>query len=193
MGKDVKWQSVKIDFPKKLYFYAVWIKGDSLIPFFTNVLYKDLPTLKRKAKKLVKDYQKKLEGLKTVFNTILIIPVNYEKDHPLKKSLWQGSVVEFDEGQRLQQFIQAIDKPSLYYLCITPFIEGKESKSAEIKFGTPFPFLKSQEDEIDELMKASDFPVTPKAKNCAIYTFGKAYGYDLEIGEKIDKQDKILN
>ena len=58
MGRKIKWQSVKINFPKKLFFYAVWIRGDTLMPYYTNVLHKSFSAMVKDAKKTVKYYKK---------------------------------------------------------------------------------------------------------------------------------------
>ena len=192
MESGPSWQSIKINFPKKLYLYAVWIKGRSLIPYFTNVLHKSFSAMIKNAVKQVQYYADNVEGAEYVSRVILAMPLDYVKDYPLKKSFWEYEPqIKLDESKRLLEFIYAVDKPELYYTCATPSVEIDKGKITELKFGAAFPILKSREEDIDNLMRASNFPVTPEAKNCAIYRIGKVYGYDLEEGKKIKRKNII--
>ncbi|MBN1169245.1 hypothetical protein JXA63_05135 [Candidatus Woesebacteria bacterium] len=191
MGNKIKWQSVTVKFPKKLYLYAIWTKSESLMIYTTNVLHKSFAEMLKDAKKTVKYYQENSTNEETVISAILVMPVSFVKNYPLKKSLWREPKLRLDKFDRLLEFIKAIEKPHFYHLCVTPsFGEIKKGKKRVISFGAPFPIHKSSEKNIDDLMKASDFPVTPEAKNCAIYKFDRVYGYDLESGEIVDREVK---
>ncbi|MBN1169153.1 hypothetical protein JXA63_04655 [Candidatus Woesebacteria bacterium] len=194
----IKWQSVKIKYPKKLYLYAVWTKNESLMPYFMSVLHKSYISMIKDAEEKIDYYAKNLEDIEYVSSAILVITLSYVKDHPLKKSFWKADPeVKFDLFKRLLQFIYAIDKPDLYNVCVTPFFYGEKDKAPELKFGAAFAYLRSHEREIDTIMKASNFPVTPKAKNCSIYNIDEVYGYDLETGERVSKDknniDEFIN
>jgi len=186
--KNIKFQSIKIYYPKKLYSTALWIKYKKrLLLFFLQKSFKSLKLIKTYSKDTIDSIQKTAKGKVSLLDSILVFQTSFYKHYFLTKELWDPSPYVFDKLQRNFLFIDAASKPEIYYLLVTPIIkEGKGGNS--FAYTAAFPFLKSQLAGLKDLIRASDLFVSPEAKNCAIYKIDQVFGYDL-IKNRVIKRD----
>jgi hypothetical protein len=188
MDKKPDFQSVKIDYPKKLYTYAFWVvssDSDMPTPIFSPRAIKSFGSVKRSAKAAIK----RSRGLDMHYlDYILVVPLTYQKDFKLKKEMWRQNNTNIGFARRNVSLLEAFDKNKLYNVMVTPAIVEILGKGKSLEMYIAFPMFKSASNaEIEALTRGSDMYVSPEAKNAAIYTIDDMYGYNVIKNEKVKK------
>lgn len=185
MGKrKVKFQSVKVKFPEKLYLITNWFKFDNggLWVFPHTRVYKNLKLGIKKAKIIYKDINKKE---KSVLEHIMINPLTIMEKVFLKKEYWDNPNVEYDPNRRIHEFIKVYLEPQDYKVLVTPF------KAQKKIFTAPIPFLKSSTNsDLEIFMQTSDWVVDPFADSCAYYSIGQTQSINIITKQFYNKDFK---
>ena len=191
--KEIKYQSVKIKYPKYLYLIVIWlIRGEKTIPFVLHEAYKDVEDGCKDGDLLIKMLNKG-KTKKAVSDVVLIVPLTYGCDIPLKKKYWESPSVDEDPWDRTLEYSRAILKPFLYETLIIPALAKHKGKYRQI-FQTATVLLKDTwKDNIESFLLSSKTQVSPEAKNASIYSIEKAYSYKLSTKEILTKEEEIVN
>lgn len=190
--KNIKFQTIKVNYPNKLYAGALWMKRDRFVPFFLYSMQKDFSSLKKYAIEAIEKIREMSGEKSRVIDTMLVIPVSFVKNYPLKKNMWDSPKVELQYDFRFVEYINAINKPDFYNMMVTPmFVKSKKGKI--FGYNAAFTFLKTNEEAVDSLTQMSDLYVNPEAKNAGIYSIEQVYGYDLENDEVVSKENSFIN
>lgn len=193
MGKRINFQSVQIDYPKKLYFAAIWIFGkekkDKML-YFIPKLHKNLTELRKHFRILVEGFNKKSED-RIALDYALVIRLKFIKNSPLKKEMWTKNAYKLENLSQNLSYINMLEKKDFYNIIVTPIIPKKGFKIEETLFFSAFNALKSASDlEIEALMIGSDMYVPPEAKNAGIYSMEEKFGYGIIDGKKFVNKEK---
>lgn len=187
VGKKVKFQSVKVSFPEKLYFVTNWLRYDNgqLYLYPHKHVYKDSHVGLKEAQEIYKGINKKS---KNVLEYALINALSFSEKVPLKKEYWEGLLVEHKAFDRVAEFLEIYSQPSLYKLLVTP-IDSRENT-----FSAQAPFLKSVGyDDLEIFMKHSDWYVDPLADSCALYSIGETKSINIFTNEIVTKDLKVTS
>jgi hypothetical protein len=175
--KRIHFQTIDVKFPKKLWIIAVWLvayDGTELLTCLSKVNKNKILAIKE-AEDSIKEIKAKFKP-SSVLNHFIMIPLTFSKLSPLKKSYWNQAVIKITNVDARVSFTKAVVNPDYYSFLITP---TRFRKTGKVLLTAAFAFKKGDEEILGELMKASDHPVYPEAKNAAIYEIGEAVSYDL--------------
>jgi hypothetical protein len=180
----IKFQSVKIKFPKKLYFGLTWVESEDgqkmLIPhkpvFATPSGCIDF------SKQVYEHFKK---GKIEVYPEIVMVTLTFFREVPLKQKYWDNPSYKYKELNRLMEFLNAISSRHNYNVLITP----DNTKSNLLT--APIPFLKTKTvDDIEVFMLNSDWHVDPTAKTCALYEIEGVVGLNIFTREIVKKDEE---
>lgn len=184
MEKEVKYQSIHISYPPRMYAIALWLTKGGLRPLFFYKVFTNFNNVKEYSKEAIETIRNEGSDEKLVLDTVIVLEMKYLKDYPLKKIHWQSIDIKLGMNEREQLLLQVVDKPPLFNIVITPAWKSSRSKKIKATFSAGFAYLKSQEDQIDNLMRSSTLSVNPEAENAGIYSINKIFGYD-HLGMKV--------
>ena len=179
MKKDnLRYQSIDVEFPKKIWVTGVWLvaKDGTEMTMCVSLVKKSKTLAIKNGKEVVSEIRKKFKA-SSALDDIILVPLTFSKLYPLKKEYWQDSDIKLMELDKSLSFAKSLVSPDFYYLLITP--TRYLDKGNKIDFTAAFAFKREDEEMLPEMMKASDHPVCPEAKNAAIYEMGEAFAYDL--------------
>ena len=182
--QEIKFQSIKVKFPKNLYLGTMWIVGSN-----NKLLIYPMHELQSSAKATLtaarKVYDQLInEGYK-VLDHIIFTKLTFLQNLPLKKEYWENPQVNFHEVHRMVQFSKLFDNYSAYKLLITP-VDAKTNK-----FNAAVPFLISADTkDVESFMYSSDWFVDPLADISAFYRLDRPLSLNLLTGKVFEKDNE---
>ena len=78
--EQVKFQSIKVNYPKKLYLLGLWAtqeSSDDSCPIFSNKLLKSIRSLKKESRKYIEHSKNETTFYK---DSVLVVPLKYLKN-----------------------------------------------------------------------------------------------------------------
>lgn len=137
------------------------------------------------------------EGELMVLDTAIVLPINLHEYYPLKKEFWNNPARHFDTQDRIKLFNKVISNPRLNMLLVTPSYFSDREKKWYLSATLPLR-LSYEDKEIENFMLSSDYPVDIRAKNAAIYSFGRPLRLkwatmELEEVENETEQSYLIN
>jgi len=189
--KKVYFQSIDFKFPKSVWMVAVWLvpTKERILPMYLHVLKKDKKAAIKYAEEVLVQV-KKLRKPAPAIDYLLLVPLTFSHLYPLKKEYWDNPSYEIKSIDKAVLFSEAIAKPWLYHLLVTP---GLDEKTKKVELSAAFVFKKGAERDLETFMRTSTHPVSPEAKNAAIYNIGDSFGYDLKKKEEIVNDKNLVN
>ena len=188
----IRYQSIDVEFPKKLWVSAVWLVAydGTKLPMCVSVVKKSKSSAIKNGADVVSEIRNKFKP-SSVLDYIMLVPLTFSKLYPLKKSYWQESEVKLMEIDRSVSLIKSLANPDFYNFLVTP--TRFKDKGNKIYLTAAFAFKKEGEDLLGEMMKASDHSVCPEAKNVAVYNIGEALSYDLVKSKEFINEKYLRN
>lgn len=192
MTKDIKFQSIDVPFPKKLWVTAVWLVAHdgTELPIRLTLVKKSKISAIKYGKEAVTEIRAKYKP-SNALDHITLIPLSFIKLHPLKRQYWEKGEIKLKDTDISKSFVTSLLHPASYYFLVTP-TRYKNIGNKLILTGA-FVFKKEDEDLLGELMKASSHPVNPEAKHVGIYEMGEPFYYDLAKKKEFIIEENLIN
>jgi hypothetical protein len=175
--KKVNFQSKVISYPSKLYLTGFFLYVHELNKHSIVFSFRLLPNLKA-----VRAYTSEILNNQNsseckYLDTVLVVDLILQNNFPLKKEMWEQDPPTVESHIKILNLIDVVGKKEFYNLIVTPVISN--NAKIDTDFYLAFPALKTaSDDEMVTLMKGSDMYVSPEAKNAALYSIKKMYGYN---------------
>ena len=107
------------------------------------------------------------EGVSVVSEMCFLLPVTHTKLYELRAEFWQQPDTTYTTQQRISAFIQAMTKPEMFSLLVTP---SKYKRSWRFMAALPL-YPHTPDAVIEQFMLHSDWPVEVTAKYASLYRF----------------------
>lgn len=184
-----KYCSVVPYFPKKAFFFCLFLKGDNastFLPAFPIIDNRDdIATTIMEFVDYLRD-EKDIE----VMSESIIIPIEYNKSFALKREFWEGNHEQFALESRFYEFLGLLDHPELHKLLVLPSLL-EEGNNFMLEAALPLKYNVSRK-EITNFMQHSDYVVDERASSAAIYTIGKLFRYNWETKSFSEIKEKRI-
>ena len=171
-------------FPKKLYFVGIFITlkdNIEFVPFhqaFTNI-----KNISDYILNLYKELEDKFRDSE-IAPQVVVIPLTYDHNLPLKKEYWDGEHETFTSETRTSLFIHLVKNPLFFKLLVTPNRYDEKKDNFEFEVAIPFK-INSCEKDAEQFMLHSDYPVNTSASHVALYTPSRPRRYNYKT-KKLD-------
>jgi len=196
-NKKIKYCYREVGFIKEGYIASVFVKAINGDEEFVNpmlAVYKNLKELGKDLKNLKKDLKNQKKDPIDIYGA-LVIKINFHRTSPLRKEFWQTeSDIKLDNMYRIKQYFKMLKNfGKLYQIMVMPHHYDIEKK--EWTLTNWLPVLSTITDE--ELGKIAIMSTTTQvdvsAKSMALYSIEWIKGYDIVLGELIEKNKEGLN
>lgn len=189
-GKQ-KFQSIKINFPEKLYLALSWLSVDGNLMLYPHVQVYQTPNMAIKESKII------LKGLQQndykPENILTLFTLEFIEKIPLHMEYWENPTFKYKHGDRFRTFMNFLKFKKDYKILVAAGDTDKNILTA------PIPFLKNTTaEDVEIFMKSSDWPVDQRSDAFAFYKYRQYANIDVFTKKIYDKElpktevDKLL-
>lgn len=196
-NKKIKYCYREVEFVKEGYIAVVFVKAINGNEEFTNpmqMVYTNLKELGKDVKKLKKDLKNQKKDPIDIYGA-LVIKIKFHRTSPLRKEFWQTeSDIKLDNMYRIKQYFKMLKNfGKLYQIMIMPHHFDIEKKVWTLTNWLPVLSTITDEELGKIAIMSTTTQVDVSAKSMALYSIEWIKGYDIVLGELIEKNKEDLN
>lgn len=196
-NKKIKYCYREVGFIKEGYIASVFVKAINGDEEFVNpmlAVYKNLKELGKDLKNLKKDLKNQKKDPIDIYGA-LVIKIKFHRTSPLRKEFWQTeSDIKLDNMYRIKQYFKMLKNfGKLYQIMVMPHHYDIEKKAWTLTNWLPVLSTITDEELGKIAIMSTTTQVDVSAKSMALYSIEWIKGYDIVLGELIEKNKEGLN
>lgn len=162
------------NFPQTAFSIVIFIQkeNDKKIVFPLYGLYTSIDGIGESIRELEAEFRKYGNHQNKIMDLGIVIPLVFNETYPLKRIHWANPSKHYAMEDRMRDFTKSLLSDDPYIMLVTP--REYEEKSKTWQFNIAFPLsLTASDEELENFLLTSDYPVEERANSVAIYGMQK--------------------